>query len=74
MRAREAAIWIFKLKLIYFHVVKKGHGKDIVKAMATKFLGNFAIIMLKMHTKNCGCGLTHLDATPTFLNRSDTYG
>ena len=38
MRARETAIWVLKLKLIYFHVVKKGHGKDIVKAIATKFL------------------------------------
>ena len=47
--------------------------KEIVKAMATKFSENFAISMLKKHRKFCRRGLTLLDATPTFKNRSDTY-
>ena len=29
--------------------------------------------MLKKHRKFCRCGLTHLDATPTFKNRPNTY-
>ena len=41
--------------------------------MVTKFSGKFAIIMLKKHRKFCRCGLTHLDATPTFKNRPNTY-
>ena len=36
--------------------------KKIVEAMATKFSENFAM-----------CGLTHLNATPTFKNRSDLW-
>ena len=42
--------------------------------MVTKFSGKFAIIMLKKHKKICRCGLTHLDATPIFKNRPNTYG
>ena len=41
--------------------------------MVTKFSEKFAIIMLKKHRKFCRCGLTHLDATPTFKNRPNTY-
>ena len=29
--------------------------------------------MLKKHKKICRRGLTHLDATPTFKNRSESY-
>ena len=29
--------------------------------------------MLKKHRKFCRHGLTHLDATPIFKNRPDTY-
>jgi hypothetical protein len=47
--------------------------KEIVKAMATKFSEIFAINMLKKHRKFCRRGLTHLDATPTFKNRPNTY-
>ena len=47
--------------------------KGIVKAMATKFSENFAISMLKKHKRFCRRGLTHLDATPTFKNRSESY-
>ena len=47
--------------------------KEIVKAMATKFSEIFAISMLKKHRKFCRRGLTHLDATPTFKNRPNTY-
>ena len=42
--------------------------------MITKFSGKFAIIMLKKHRRFCRCGLTHLDDTPTFKNRPNTYG
>ena len=42
--------------------------------MVTKFSGKFAIIMLKKHRKFCRCGLTHLDATPTFNYHPNTYG
>ena len=42
--------------------------------MVTKFSGKFAIIMLKKYRKFCRCGLTHLDATPTFKNRPNIYG
>ena len=42
------------------------------KAMVTKFSEKFAIIMLKKHRKFCGCGLTHLDATP-ILKKSFKY-
>ena len=48
--------------------------KEIVKAMATKFSEIFAISMLKKHRKFCRRGLTHLDTTPTFKNRPNTYG
>jgi hypothetical protein len=41
--------------------------------MVIKFSGKFAIIMFKKHRKFCRCGLTHLDATPTFKNRPNTY-
>ena len=41
--------------------------------MVTKFSGKFAIFMLKKHKKICRCGLTHLDATPTFKNLPNTY-
>ena len=44
-----------------------------VEAMITKFSEKFAIIMLKKHRKFCRRDLTHLDATPTFKNRSKTY-
>ena len=47
--------------------------KEKIEAMATKFSEKFAIIMLKKHRKFCRRGLTHLDATPIFKNRSDTY-
>ena len=43
------------------------------EAMVTKFLEKLAIIMLKKHRKFCRCGLTHLDATPTFKNCPNTY-
>ena len=43
------------------------------KAMVTKLSEKFAIIMLKKHRKFYRRGLTHLDATPIFKNRSDTY-
>ena len=42
--------------------------------MATKFSEIFAISMLKKNKKFCRRGLTHLDATPTFKNRPNTYG
>ena len=42
------------------------------EAMVTKFSEKFAIIMLEKHRKICRHGLTHLDATPIFKNRSDT--
>ena len=35
---------------------------------------NFGICMFKKHRKICRRGLTHLNATPTFENRSETYG
>ena len=38
--------------------------------MATKFSENFTIGMLKKHGKICRRSLTHLNATPTFENRS----
>ena len=47
--------------------------KGIVEPMATKFQ-KIAISMLKNHRKMCRRGLAHLDATPTFKNRSKTYG
>ena len=53
---------------------RKAMDKEIVKAMATKFSEIFAISMLKKHRKFCRRGLTHLDATPTFKNRPNTYG
>ena len=56
------------------HVAQKGHGQEIIKAMVTKFSEFFGISMLKKHRKCCRCSLTHLDATPTFKNRPNTYG
>ena len=53
---------------------RKAMDKDIVKVMATKFSEIFAISMLKKHRKFCRRGLTHLNATPTFKNRPNTYG
>ena len=50
---------------------RKAMDKKIVEAMATKFSENFAISMLKKNKKNFRRGLTHLDATPTFKNRSE---
>ena len=47
--------------------------KGKIEAMVTKFLEKFAIIMLKKHRNFCRRGLTHLDATPIFKNRLDTY-
>ena len=51
----------------------KAMDKGKIEAMVTKFSEKFAIIMLKKHRKFCRCGLTHLDATPTFKNRPNTY-
>ena len=45
---------------------RKAMDKGKIEAMVTKFSEKFAIIMLKKHRKFCRCGLTHLDATPTF--------
>ena len=45
-----------------------------IETMVTKFSEKFVIIMLKKHRKFCRCGLTHLDATPTFKNCPNTYG
>ena len=47
--------------------------KGKIEAMVTKFSEKFAIIMLKKHRTFCRRGLTHLDATPTFKNRSESY-
>ena len=47
--------------------------KEKFKLWSPNFLEKFAIIMLKKHRKFCRCGLTHLDATPTFKNRPNTY-
>ena len=47
--------------------------KEKIEAMATKFSEKFAIIMLKKHRKFCRRGLTHLDATPNFINCANTY-
>ena len=52
---------------------RKAIDKEIVIAMATKFSEIFAISMLKKHKIFCRRGLTHLDATPTFKNRLNTY-
>ena len=51
----------------------KAMDKGKIEAMATKFSEKFAIVMLKKHRKFCRCGFTHLDATPTFKNRPNTY-
>ena len=53
---------------------RKAMDKEIIKAMATKFSEIFAMNMLKKHRKFCRRGLTHLDATPAFKNRPNTYG
>ena len=42
--------------------------------MVTKISENFARSMVKKHILFCRGGLTHLNATPTFKNRSETYG
>ena len=47
-------------------LIKRAMDKGKIKAMVTKFSEKFAISMLKKHRKFCRCGLTHLDATPTF--------
>ena len=60
------------IPLIMWH--RKAMDKKVVEAMATKFSENFAISMLKKPRKCCRRGLTHLNATPTFKNRSETYG
>ena len=52
---------------------RRAMDKGKIEAMVTKFSEKFAIIMLKKHRKFCRCGLTHLDATPTFKNRPNTY-
>ena len=52
---------------------RKAMDKEIVKTMATKFSEIFAISTFKKHRKNFRRGLTHLDATPTFKNRPNTY-
>ena len=41
--------------------------------MVTKFSGKFAMIMLQKNKKYCRCGLTHLDAKPTFESCPNTY-
>ena len=51
----------------------KAMDKGKIEAMTTKFSEKFATIMLKKHRKFCRFGLTHLDATPNFKNRSNTY-
>jgi hypothetical protein len=48
---------------------RKAMDKEIVEARATKFIEKCA----KKHKKNCRRGLTHLDATPTFKSRSESY-
>ena len=52
---------------------RKAMDKEIVKSMATRFSENFAITMFKRHRKFCRRGMSHLDATPTFKNRPNTY-
>ena len=59
------------MPLVMWHI--RAMDKEIVKAMATKFSEIFAKSMLKKHRKFCRRGLTHMGATPTFKNRSDTY-
>ena len=59
------------MPLIMWH--RKAMNKETVKAKATKFSEIFAIGMLKKHRKFCWRGWTHLDATPTFKNRPNTY-
>ena len=54
-------------------VARKAMDKEIVKAKVTKYSEIFAISMLEKHRRFCRCGLTHLDATPTFKNRPNTY-
>ena len=52
------------------HVAQKGRVQKIVEATATKFSEKFAI---SMHRKFCRHGYkSHLNATPTFKNRSET--
>jgi hypothetical protein len=51
---------------------RKAMDKETV--MATKFSEIFAISMPKKHRKFLRRGLTHLDATPNFKNRPNTYG
>ena len=54
-------------------VARKAMDREIVKAKVTKYSEIFAISMLEKHRRFCRCGLTHLDATPTFKNRPNTY-
>ena len=51
----------------------KAMDKGKIEAMATKFSEKFAISMFKKQRKFSRRGLTHLDATPTFENRSETF-
>ena len=54
---------------------KQGHRQRTGKATAFKFSGLFLPNTLqKRYEKDCGCGSTLLHATPTFRNRSKTYG
>ena len=52
----------------------KAMDKGKIQGMATKFSEKCDISMLKKHRKFYRRGLTHLDATPTFKNRPNTYG
>ena len=53
-----------------FDNVAMDEGK--IEGMATNFPEKFATSVLKNHRKFCRRGLTHLDATLTFKNHSDT--
>ena len=82
MTSSMASSWSpTKLQLLYHTYLwppilchSKAMEKGKIEAMATKFSKKFAISMLKKHRKFYRCGLTHLDATPIFKNRSVTYG
>ena len=56
------------------HVIQKDQAQKIVEAMATKFSECFSKSMAKKYKFFFMGGLTHLYATPTFKNRSETYG
>ena len=51
----------------------KAMDKEIVKLWLPNFQNCFSISMLKKHRKFCRRGLSHLDVTPTFKNRPNTY-